>query len=84
MVINARLREFLHQRGVLGRFIEKVEQIDSYPEVVETISEAISMNDTIDEWWFWRSLNVEYAAYCARYEMKEPKAYTGDDDSRAE
>ena len=81
MVINARLREFLHQRGVLGRFIEKVDGIDC---VIETIDDAISIKDNFEEWWFWRSLIVEYAAYCARYEMKEPKAYTGDDDTRAE
>lgn len=42
MIINARLREFLHELGHLDRFIKNVEANPNAPKVIQSIAEALS------------------------------------------
>lgn len=84
MIINARLREFLHELGHLDRFIKNVEDNPNAPKVIQSIAEAFVWAYTPEGMDFWLFLDYTFAKGRARYRISEPKKYTGDDDSRAE
>lgn len=84
MVINARLREFLHEHGHLDRFIKNVEDGSNAPHVIQSIAEAFVWQSTPEGHEFWALLVLAFAKESTRYTIKDPKKYQGDDDSRAE
>lgn len=84
MVINARLREFLHEHGHLERFIKNAEAYPCAPQVITTIAEAFVWAYTPEGMDFWLFLDYTFAKESARYTINEPKKYQGDDDSRTE
>lgn len=84
MIINARLREFLHELGYLDRFIKNVEANPNAPQVITSIAEAFVWGFTSEGIDFWLLLDYTFAKECVRYRISEPKKYQGDDDSRAE
>lgn len=84
MIINARLREFLHELGHLDRFIKNVEDNPNAPQVVTSIIGAFIWHTTPEGHEFWKFLDLAFDKERARYRISEPKKYTGDDDSRAE
>lgn len=84
MIINARLREFLHKLGHLDRFIKNVEDGSNAPQVITSIAEAFVWAFTPEGMDFWLLLDYIFAKESVRYTIIEPKRYTGDDDSRAE
>ena len=84
MIINARLREFLHKLGLLDRFIENVEANPNAPKVVQSIGEAFIWDFTPEGSVFWGLLSLAFNLKRERYRISEPKKYQGDDDSRAE
>jgi hypothetical protein len=84
MIINAQLREFLHEHGHLDRFIKNVEDTPNAPQVITTIAEAFVWAYTPEGMDFWLFLDYAFAKESVRYAIIEPKKYTGDDDSRAE
>lgn len=84
MIINARLREFLHEHGHLDRFIKNTEAYHCAPQVVTSIASAFVWRPTPEGHEFWEHLDLAFAKESARYTIIEPKKYQGDDDSRAE
>lgn len=84
MIINTRLREFLHELGHLDRFIKNVEDTPNAPQVIQSIAEAFVWAYTPEGMDFWLLLDYTFAKERARYTIIEPKKYQGDDDSRAE
>ena len=84
MIINARLREFLHKLGLLDRFIENVEANPNAPKVVQSIGEAFIWDFTPEGSVFWGLMHLAFYLERERYTKIEPKKYQGDDDSRAE
>jgi hypothetical protein len=84
MIINARLREFLHKCGHLDRFIKNTEAATYAPKVVTSIIEAFVWKSTSEGHEFWKFLDLAFDKERARYTIIEPKKYQGDDDSRAE
>lgn len=84
MIINAKLREFLHKLGHLDRFIKNVEANPNAPQVITSIAEAFVWDFTPEGMDFWLFLDYTFAKERARYTIIEPKKYQGDDDSRAE
>ena len=84
MIINARLREFLHKLGHLEIFIKNTEAYHYAPQVVTSIAAAFVWQPTPEGHEFWKLLDLAFAKESARYTIKEPKKYQGDDDSRAE
>lgn len=84
MIINARLREFLHEHGHLDRFIKNVEANPNAPQVITSIAEAFVRAFTPEGIDFWLFLDYTFAKGKARYTINEPNKYQGDDDSRAE
>lgn len=82
MVINAQLREFLHQQGVLGRFIKNVEQQNAHPNVVCSIIGAFRWVKTEEKEMYWFRLHLMWERL--RRRPQEPPRYYGDDDTRAE
>ena len=84
MIINARLREFLHELGHLDRFIKNVEANPNAPKVVQNIGEAFVWKSAPEGHEFWKFLDLAFEMEETRYAIIEPKKYQGDDDSRAE
>ena len=84
MIINTRLREFLHELGHLDRFIKNVEANPNAPKVIQSIAEAFVWKSAPEGHEFWEFLDLAFDKERARYTIIEPKRYTGDDDSRAE
>ena len=84
MIINVRLREFLHELGYLDRFIKNTEAATYAPKVVTSIIEAFVWMSTPEGHEFWKFLALAFDKGRARYTIIEPKKYQGDDDSRAE
>ena len=84
MVINARLREFLHGLGHLEIFIKNTEANPNAPQVITTIAEAFVWQSTPEGHEFWKFLDLAFDKGKVRYTIIEPKKYQGDDDSRAE
>ena len=84
MIINARLREFLHEHGHLDRFIKNVEANPNAPNVITSLAEAFVWGFTPEGHVFWGLLDLVFVMERARYTIIEPKKYQGDDDSRAE
>ena len=84
MIINARLREFLHEYGHLERFIKNVEDNPNAPKVIQSIAEAFVWGFTSEGIDFWLLLDYTFAKESVRHAINEPKKYQGDDDSRAE
>ena len=84
MIINARLREFLHKLGHLERFIKNVEDNPNAPKVIQSIGEAFVWESAPEGHEFWKFLDLVFEKERARYTIIEPKKYQGDDDSRAE
>lgn len=84
MIINARLREFLHEHGHLDRFIENVEANPNAPQVITSIGEAFVWDFTPEGRVFWGLMHLAFYLERERYTKIEPKKYQGDDDSRAE
>lgn len=84
MIINARLREFLHEHGHLDRFIKNVEDNPNAPQVITTLDEAFIWGFTPEGSVFWELLSLVFNLKRERYKISEPKKYQGDDDSRAE
>ena len=84
MIINARLREFLHEHGHLDRFIKNVEANPNAPKVITSIAEAFVWQSTPEGHVFWELLDLVFVMERSRYSINEPKKYQGDDDSRAE
>lgn len=84
MIINAKLREFLHKLGHLDRFIKNVEANPNAPQVITSIAEAFVWDFTPEGGVFWELLSLAFNLERERYRISEPKKYQGDDDSRAE
>ena len=84
MIINAQLREFLHEYGHLERFIKNVEDNPNAPKVIQSIGEAFVWGFTPEGGVFWALLSLAFNFKRERYKISEPKKYQGDDDSRAE
>lgn len=84
MIINARLREFLHKLGHLERFIKNTEANPNAPQVITSLAEAFVWAFTPEGMDFWLLLDYTFAKESVRYTIIEPKRYTGDNDSRAE
>ena len=84
MIINARLREFLHKLGHLNRFIKNVEDGSNAPQVIQSIAEAFIWDFTPEGRVFWGLMHLAFYLERERYTIIEPKKYQGDDDSRAE
>lgn len=84
MIINTRLREFLHDLGHLDRFIKNTEANPNAPKVVQSIAEAFVWGLTPEGGVFWELLSLAFNLERERYKISEPKKYQGDDDSRAE
>lgn len=84
MIINTRLREFLHKLGHLDRFIKNVEDNPYAPQVITTIAEAFVWTLIPEGIDFWQLLDFTFAKESVRHAINEPKKYQGDDDSRAE
>lgn len=84
MIINARLREFLHEHGHLDRFIKNVEDGSNAPHVIQSIAEAFVWKSAPEGHEFWKFLDLAFDKERARYTIIEPKKYQGDDDSRTE
>ena len=84
MIINTRLREFLHELGYLDRFIKNVEDNPNAPQIIQSIAEAFVWGFTPEGSAFWALLSLAFNLKRERYKISEPKKYQGDDDSRAE
>lgn len=84
MIINARLREFLHKLGHLEEFIRNTEAYPCAPQVITTIAEAFVWAYTPEGSVFWELLSLAFNLERERYRISEPKKYQGDDNSRAE
>lgn len=84
MIINAQLREFLHEYGHLERFIKNVEDNPNAPKVIQSIGEAFVWGFTPEGRVFWGLMHLAFDFERERYKISEPKKYQGDDDSRAE
>ena len=84
MIINARLREFLHELGHLDRFIKNVEANPNAPQVITSIAGAFVWQPTPEGHEFWKFLDLAFDKERGRYTIIEPKKYQGDDDTRAE
>lgn len=84
MIINAQLREFLHEHGHLDRFIKNVEVNPNAPQVIISIAEAFVWQSTPEGHEFWKLLDLAFDKGKVRYKISELKKYQGDDDSRAE
>ena len=84
MIINARLREFLHEHGHLDRFIKNVEDGSNAPQVIQSIAEAFIWDFTPEGRVSWGLLGLAFNLKRERYRISEPKKYQGDDDSRTE
>lgn len=84
MIINTRLREFLHELGHLDRFIKNVEDTPNAPQVIQSIAEAFVWDFTPEGSVFWTLLSLAFNLERERYTIIEPQKYQGDDDSRAE
>ena len=84
MIINARLREFLHKLGHLERFIKNTEAYPYAPQVITSIAGAFVWQPTPEGHEFGKFLDLVFEKEKVRYTIIEPKRYTGDDDSRAE
>lgn len=84
MIINARLREFLHKLGHLEIFIKNTEAYQYAPKVVTSIASAFVWQSTPEGHEFWKHLDLAFAKEKVRYTIIEPKKYQGDDDSRTE
>ena len=84
MIIDTRLREFLHELGHLDRFIKNVEANPNAPKVIQSIAEAFVWAYTPEGMGFWLFLDYTFAKESVRHAINEPKKYQGDDDSRAE
>lgn len=84
MIINARLREFLHKHGHLDRFIKNVEDNPNAPQVIQSIAEAFVWKSAPEGHEFWQFLVLAFVKKETKHRISEPKKYQGDDDSRAE
>lgn len=84
MIINVRLREFLHELGYLDRFIKNVEDNPNAPQIIQSIAEAFVWKSAPEGHEFWKFLDLAFDKERARNTIIEPKKYQGDDDSRAE
>lgn len=84
MIINTRLREFLHELGHLDRFIKNVEANPNARQVIQSIAEAFIWDFTPEGSVFWGLLSLAFNFKRERYKISEPKKYQGDDDSRTE
>lgn len=84
MIINAKLREFLHKLGHLDRFIKNVEANPNAPQVIQNIAEAFVWDFTPEGGVFWALLRLAFNLERERYTIIEPQKYQGDDDSKAE
>ena len=84
MIINTRLREFLHELGHLDRFIKNTEANPNARQVIQSIAEAFVWKSAPEGHEFWKFLDLAFDKERARYTIIEPKKYQGDDDSRAE
>lgn len=84
MIINTRLREFLHELGHLDRFIKNVEDTPNAPQVITTLAEAFVWQSAPEGHEFWELLDLAFDKGKVRCTIKEPKKYQGDDDSRTE
>ena len=60
MIINARLREFLHEYGHLERFIKNVEDNPNAPKVVQSIGEAFIWDFTPEGSVFWGATELGF------------------------
>lgn len=82
MIINAKLREFLHRNGALERFIENAEQQNNYPEIIQSVIGSFRWSETEEKKMFWFRLHLMWERL-----KRRPQGlvnYYGDDDSRAE